>query len=237
MDALYAATAARTERAGMKRILIVEDEAPIREGLLDTLAREGFRPTGAATLAEGFERLEVRPDLIVLDRRLPDGEGLDLLRAVRERGLRTPVIVLSARSQPDDRVEGLEDGADDYVTKPFHLRELVARIRAVLGRVDVGAELEGNRLPFGDYELDLGARLLRRGRKGIELRKTEFELLLYLVRNAGRAIPRNELLDRVWGYDRYPTTRTVDYHVLALRKKVDPRHIVTVHGVGYRFEP
>jgi len=220
----------------MKRILIVEDEAPIREGLVDRLAREGFRPTGAGTLAEGLERLEVHPDLIVLDRRLPDGEGLDLLRAVRERGLRTPVIVLSARSQPDDRVEGLEDGADDYVTKPFDLRELVARIRAVLGRVDAGEAPEGNTLAFGKYSLDLGARVLRQGRRGIDLRKTEFDLLLYFARNAGRAIARNELLDRVWGYDRYPTTRTVDYHVLALRKKVDPRHIVTVHGVGYRFE-
>jgi len=237
MDAVFTQTAARTERAGMKRILVVEDEAPIREGLVDRLAREGFRPTGAATLAEGLERLESRPDLVVLDRRLPDGEGLELLRVVRERGLRTPVIVLSARSQPDDRVEGLEDGADDYVTKPFHLRELVARIRAVLGRVEEGAELEGNRLGFGEYELDLGARLLRHGRRRIELRKTEFDLLLYFARNPGRAIARNELLDRVWGYDRYPTTRTVDYHVLALRKKVAAHHIVTVHGVGYRFEP
>ncbi|MHC4956065.1 MAG: response regulator transcription factor [Planctomycetota bacterium] len=221
----------------MTRILIVEDEAPIREGLVERLAREGFRATGAATLADGMDRLEMRPDLVVLDRRLPDGEGLDLLRELRERGLRTPVIVLSARGQPEDRVEGLEDGADDYVTKPFNLRELVARVRAVLGRADSGAEREGSRLPFGAYELDLGARLLRQGRQEIELRKTEFDLLLYLARNPGRAIPRNELLDRVWGYDRYPTTRTVDYHVLALRKKVDPRHILTVHGVGYRFEP
>ena len=221
----------------MTRILIVEDETPIREGLVDRLAREGFRASGAATLREGLERLEMHPDLVVLDRRLPDGEGLELLRVLRERGQRTPVIVLSARGQPEDRVEGLEDGADDYVTKPFHLRELVARIRAVLGRAEAGDQPEGSRLPFGVYELDLGARLLRQGRREIALRKTEFDLLLYLVRNPGRVIPRNELLDRVWGYDRYPTTRTVDYHVLALRKKVDARHIVTVHGVGYRFEP
>ena len=232
MDAIHSAIAPGTGRTRMTRILIVEDEAPIREGLVDHLGREGFRVTAAATLAEGLQRLEINPDLIVLDRRLPDGEGLDLLRALRERGLRTPVIVLSARGQPDDRVQGLEDGADDYVTKPFHLRELLARIRAVLAR----GEREGSELAFGEYTLDLGARLLRAGRREIALRKTEFDLLLYLARNPGRVIPRNELLDRVWGYDRYPTTRTVDYHVLALRKKIDSRHIVTVHGIGYRFD-
>jgi len=221
----------------MTRILVVEDEHPIREGLVERLGREGYRATGAATLAEGMERLEIHPDLVVLDRRLPDGEGLDLLRELRRQGRRTPVIVLSARGQPEDRVEGLEDGADDYVTKPFHLRELVARVRAVLSRAAEGEEPEGGRIRFGDYELDLGARLLRRGRGRIALRKTEFDLLLYLARHPGRAIPRNELLDRVWGYERYPTTRTVDYHVLALRKKIDAGHIVTVHGIGYRFEP
>ena len=221
----------------MTRILVVEDEAPIRQGLIDQLGRDGYRASGAASLAEGIDRLEMNHDLIVLDRRLPDGEGLDLLRVLRGRGMRTPVIVLSARGQPEDRIEGLEDGADDYVTKPFHLRELVARVRAVLGRAAEGAEPEGGRVGFGDYELDLGARLLRRGRREIALRKTEFDLLLYLARNPGRVLQRNELLDRVWGYERYPTTRTVDYHVLALRKKIDARHIVTVHGVGYRFEP
>ncbi|MEM8885667.1 MAG: response regulator transcription factor [Planctomycetota bacterium] len=216
----------------MTRILIVEDERPIREGLLDRLGREGYRVSGAGTLAEGLERLTMNPDLVVLDRRLPDGEGLDLLRRLRRDGRRVPVIVLSARGRPDDRVEGLEDGADDYVTKPFHVRELVARVRAVLAR----GEPEGQSIAFGRYEIDIGARVVRRGRRTIELRKTEFDLLLYLARHPGRAIPRAELLDRVWGYERYPTTRTVDYHVLALRKKIDADHIVTVHGVGYRFD-
>jgi len=224
--------------AGLTKILLVEDEGPIRTGLADGLAREGFRVHGAATLKEAREALAGRPDLVVLDRRLPDGEGLDLLRDLRADGGRTPVIVLSARGLPEDRVAGLEDGADDYVTKPFHLRELVARVRSVLARAEAGAPREGARLGFGDgYEIDVGARTLRRGRRAIELRKMEFDLLLYLVRNPGRAIARNELLDRVWGYDRYPTTRTVDFHVVALRKKIDARHIVTVHGVGYRFEP
>jgi len=215
------------------KILLVEDEKPIREGLKDRLEREGFRVTDAETLADALRALEGSPDLVILDRRLPDGEGLDVLRELRARGRSTPVIVLSARGMPEDRVEGLEGGADDYVTKPFHLRELVARVHAVLKR----AEPEAALLSFGDCELDLGARTLRQRGDEVTVTKMEFDLLLYLARNPGRVVTRNELLDRVWGHDRYPTTRTVDFHVLSLRKKVDPRHIVTVHGVGYRFEP
>jgi len=215
------------------KLLLVEDETPIREGLRDRLEREGFRVADAATLAEAMKALDGNPDLVILDRRLPDGEGLDVLRALRERGRSTPVIVLSARGMPEDRVEGLEGGADDYVTKPFHLRELVARVHAVLKR----AEPEAPHVSFGECELDLGARTLKRRGREVTVTRMEFDLLLYLARNPGRVVSRNELLDRVWGYDRYPTTRTVDFHVQSLRKKVDPRHIVTVHGVGYRFEP
>jgi len=215
------------------KILLVEDEKPIREGLKDRLEREGFRVTDAETLAEALRALEGSPDLVILDRRLPDGEGLDVVRELRARGRNTPVIVLSARGMPEDRVEGLEGGADDYVTKPFHLRELVARVHAVLKRTEPDAA----RLAFGDCEMDLGARTLRRRGREVTVTRMEFELLLYLARNPGRAVTRTELLDRVWGYDRYPTTRTVDFHVLSLRKKVDPSHIVTIHGVGYRFDP
>jgi len=215
------------------KILLVEDENPIREGLKDRLEREGFRVTDAATLAGALRALDGGPDLVILDRRLPDGEGLDVVRELRARGRNTPVIVLSARGMPEDRVEGLEGGADDYVTKPFHLRELVARVHAVLKRT----EPESARVSFGDCELDLGARTLRSRGREVPVTRMEFDLLLYLARNPGRVVSRTELLDRVWGYDRYPTTRTVDFHVLSLRKKVDPRHIVTVHGVGYRFEP
>ena len=227
-----------TERA---RILIVEDEAPLREGLTERLTREGYRVTAVETVAAGIEATAGGPDLVILDRRLPDGEGLEVLRHLRANGLETRVIVLSARGMPDDRVAGLEDGADDYVTKPFHLRELLARVHNVLERGAASTNGDGGRMPFGVFHLDVGARMLRRGEEKIALTKLEFALLHYLLRHPGRAIPRTELLDRVWGYDRYPTTRTVDFHVLSLRRKIEtgqgkPKHLLTVQGVGYRFE-
>jgi DNA-binding response OmpR family regulator len=223
-----------------RRILIVEDEAPIRDGLRQALEGEGFRVSAVETVAQGIAGLASGPDLVVLDRRLPDGEGLDVLRHARRSGSPAAFVVVSARGLPRDRIEGLEGGADDYVTKPFHLRELLARVRAVLARA--GGHADTAELPFGPFVLDVRARLLRRGRREIPLTKLEFELLHYFLRNPSRAVTRQELLDRVWGYDRYPTTRTVDFHVLRLRKKMEkagaaPRHLLTVQGVGYRFEP
>jgi DNA-binding response OmpR family regulator len=222
------------------KILLVEDEAPIREGLEDQLRGEGYRVATADTVASALAALDGAPDLVVLDRRLPDGEGLDVLRHARRAGLPCSFLVLSARGMPEDRVEGLEDGADDYVTKPFHLRELLARVRTLLSRRDASGPAS-HEAAFGEFTLDAAARSLRRGRREIPLTNLEFELLHYLVRNPSRAISRAELLDRVWGYDRYPTTRTVDFHVLSLRKKIEkrgqkPRHLLTVSGVGYRFE-
>ena len=223
------------------KILLVEDEAPIRTGLRDRLEREGYRVVTAANRAQGIAGLDHAPDLVILDRRLPDGEGLDVLRLARKQARRPAVIVVSARGMAEDRIEGLEGGADDYITKPFHLRELLARVKSVLARAGPGPAREGSTVAVGDLRLDLGAHVLRRGRAEIPLTRLEFELLRYFVENAGRAIPRAELLDRVWGYDRYPTTRTVDFHVLSLRRKVEkrgaaPRHILTVQGVGYRYE-
>jgi len=223
----------------LPKILIVEDEAPIREGLRVRLADEGYRVSTAASVAEGIAALGGAPDLVILDRRLPDGEGLQVLRHARGNGQTIAFLVLSARGMPEDRIKGLEEGADDYLTKPFHLRELLARVRAVLAR---GAAAQPPAaLCFGAFQLDPAARLLRRGRKTIELTRLEFELLHYFLRHPSRALSRRELLDRVWGYDRYPTTRTVDFHVLSLRKKIEarprePRHLRTVQGVGYRFE-
>ncbi|MCA3009635.1 MAG: response regulator transcription factor [Phycisphaerales bacterium] len=222
-------------------ILVVEDELSIQRGLQDQLQRDGYRVEVAGTVAEALAALQHRPDLVVLDRRLPDGDGLEVLRDLRARGDRTAVLVLSARGTTDDRVHGLEHGADDYLGKPFHLRELLARIRAVLQRRSE-AHSPAATIAFGDVTLDVGARLLRRGSEIVELARMEFELLLYLARQPGRTVSRNELLDRVWGHDRFPSTRTIDYHVLALRKKVEadpasPRHLITVHRVGYRFDP
>jgi len=222
------------------KILIVEDEAPIRVGLCERLEAEGYRVTAVETVAAGIAGLAGAPDLVVLDRRLPDGEGLDVLRHARNAGSQISFLVLSARGMPEDRIEGLEQGADDYLTKPFHLRELLARVRAILARGGHGEEDAA--LSFGAFTLDPGARLLRQGRTECSLTKLEFDLLHYFLRNPKRAISRDELLDRVWGYDRYPTTRTVDFHVLSLRKKIEqkgakPVHLLTVQGVGYRFEP
>ena len=222
------------------RLLVVEDEPAIQQGLGDRFARAGYRVDVAMSVAAAFVALRAPADLIVLDRRLPDGDGLEVLRDLRARGDRTPVIVLSARGQPEDRVRGLEDGADDYVGKPFHLRELLARVHAVLQRGQAATPVAAT-IAFGDHELDVGARQLRHRGRVIELARMEFELLLYLARHAGRTIARNELLERVWGHDRFPTTRTIDYHIAALRKKVEadpaaPRHLITVHRVGYRFE-
>jgi len=224
-----------------QKILIVEDEAPLREGLRERLEVAGYRVACAGTRAEGLAALAGAPDLVILDRRLPDGEGLDLLEVLHRLRPAGAVIVLSASGLAVDRVEGLERGADDYVTKPFHLRELLARIGNVLAR---GPRREGEdaaSVAFGRFRLDLGGRRLLRGRREIALTKLEFDLLRYLVENAGRAVDRKELLDRIWGGDRYPTTRTVDFHVLNLRKKIEEpgrgaRHLRTVQGVGYRFE-
>lgn len=224
------------------KILLVEDEAPIREGLETRLRAEGYRVQAVATRQEALEALAGAPDLVILDRRLPDGEGLDVLRALRASDREAAVIVLSARGLAADRVEGLEDGADDYVTKPFHLRELLARIQAVLARGPRRSEdASAREVRFGAYRLEIGARRLWRGRTEIPLTRLEFGLLQYLATNPGRALARTELLDRVWGYDHYPTTRTVDFHVLSLRKKIErasakPRHLLTVQGVEYRFE-
>ncbi len=218
------------------KILLVEDEAPIRLGLTEALAAEGYRVTAVEGVKTALAALAGKPDLIVLDRRLPDGEGLDVLRAARALPHPTAVIVVSARGLPEDRIEGLEDGADDYVTKPFHLRELLARVRSVLARGGMEWGPRGRHLTSGPLSLDLGARTARLGRKALDLTRLEFDLLAYLVRHAGRAIERDELLDRVWGYA--PTGRTVDFHVLSLRKKLAgaAERLVTVQGVGYRWD-
>ena len=223
----------------MPRILIVDDEPEMVRGLEDNLRFEGYQTLSAADGRRGLAlALSDAPDLLLLDIMMPGMSGWDVCRELRQKGLDIPVIMLTARGEEVDRVLGLELGADDYVTKPFSLRELLARIRAVLRRP--GPRQKFVVFAFGDVRLHLRARQAFKAGKEVRLTRKEFELLRYLVEHRGEVATRDRLLDEVWGYDQYPTTRTVDTHILRLRQKfeTDPEHpayIVTAHGQGYRF--
>jgi len=221
------------------RILIVDDEPQMVRGLEDNLRFEGYQTLSAR---DGREALAVAvaesPDLILLDVMMPGMSGWDVCRELRAKGLAMPIIMLTARGEESDRVQGLELGADDYVTKPFGLRELLARIRAVLRRP--GARQKADEHAFGDVRVHTRARLAFKAGREVKLTRKEFDLLRYLVEFRGEVVTRDRLLDEVWGYDHFPTTRTVDTHILRLRQKFEddpehPRHIVTVHGQGYRL--
>ncbi len=223
----------------MPRILIVDDEPEMVRGLEDNLRFEGYQTLSAGDGRRGLAlALTEAPDLLLLDIMMPGMSGWDVCRELRQKGLDIPVIMLTARGEEVDRVLGLELGADDYVTKPFSLRELLARIRAVLRRP--GPRRKFVEFAFGDVRLHLRARQAFKAGKEVRLTRKEFELLRYLVEHRGEVVTRDRLLDEVWGYDQYPTTRTVDTHILRLRQKfeTDPEHpayIVTAHGQGYRF--
>jgi two-component system alkaline phosphatase synthesis response regulator PhoP len=223
----------------MPRILIVDDEPEMVRGLEDNLRFEGYQTLSARDGRRGLElAVSEAPDLVVLDLMLPGMSGWDVCREIRRRGLDIPVIMLTARGEERDRIEGLELGADDYVSKPFSLRELLARIRAVLRRP--GPRQKFEEFSFGDVRIRLRGRQVFRAGREVRLTRKEFDLLRYLVEHRGEVVTRDRLLDEVWGYDQYPTTRTVDTHVLRLRQKFEedpehPRHIVTAHGQGYRF--
>ena len=200
---------------------------------------EGYQILSATNGRDGLA-LAVRdvPDLILLDVMMPQMSGWDVCRELRRKGLDIPVIMLTARGEEVDRVLGLELGADDYVTKPFSLRELLARVRAVLRRP--GPRRKFEEFAFGDVRLHLRGRQAFKAGKEVRLTRREFDLLRYLVEHQSEVITRDRLLDEVWGYERFPTTRTVDAHILRLRQKFepDPEHpayILTVHGQGYRF--
>lgn len=223
----------------MPRILIVDDEPEMVGGLEDNLRFEGYQTLSAGDGRKGLAlALSEAPDLILLDVMMPGMSGWDVCRELRRRGLDTPVIMLTARGEEVDRVLGLELGADDYVTKPFGLRELMARIRAVLRRP--GPRQKFEEFAFGDVRVHLRARQTFKGGREVRLTRKEFDLLRYLVEHPGEVITRDRLLEEVWGYDRFPTTRTVDTHILRLRQKFEddperPTHILTAHGQGYRF--
>jgi DNA-binding response OmpR family regulator len=227
------------------RILVVEDDPSIRMGLEDTLTAKGYQVDAVARGGEGAERaLSGRYDLVVLDVMLPDLDGFEVCRRIRgDRGpaRRVPVIMLSARGAELDRVRGLELGADDYVTKPFSLMELLARVASVLRRTAGGEDAEPIGLAFGDIAIDLAGQVARRAGKRVELPSRAFAILKVFARRPGEVVSRDVLLDEAWGYDDYPNTRTVDNHLVKLRRALEdepdkPRWLVTVHGAGYKLD-
>ncbi len=224
------------------RILIVEDEADVRAGLRTVLETEGFTVEEAADGDSGLARALATPppDLMLLDLMIPRRDGFEVCRELRARGSKMPVLILTARAAEVDKVLGLELGADDYVTKPFSVREIVARVRALLRRLGDSASDPTSSLRIGDAEIDLERARIRRGEQEEPLFHYEREILRLLLRAQGSPVTRHEILNEIWGLDSFPTTRTVDFHVCNLRKKIEPdaaapRHLLTVHGVGYRL--
>jgi DNA-binding response OmpR family regulator len=223
----------------MPRILIVDDEPEIVRGIEDNLRFEGYQTLAATNGETGLAlACQEAPDLILLDIMMPRVSGWDVCRELRRRGIDVPVIMLTARAEEADRVRGLELGADDYITKPFSVRELMARVHAVLRRP--GPRRKAALLAFGDVRIHIQARQVFKGGREVPMTRKEFDLLVYLVEHRGEIVTRERLLDQVWGYERFPTTRTVDTHILRLRRKFEvdpdcPAFILTVHGQGYRF--
>jgi len=224
-------------------ILIIEDDPAVARSLQDGLEREGYRTTWKATGIEGVDYARDHgPQLIILDVRLPDGSGFDFCRQIRQLGLRQPVLMLTVRADEMDKVLGLEMGADDYLTKPYGLRELLSRVRALLRRAygELSAT-DADLLYVGDLVIDRGRGQVRRGDRPINLTPTEFRLLAFLARHPGQALGRAQIIDGVWGYTAdVESERTVDVHVRRLREKVEPDPgrpalILTVPGIGYRL--
>jgi two-component system alkaline phosphatase synthesis response regulator PhoP len=225
----------------MTRILLVEDEAALVTVLSDRLAAEGYEVAAARRGDDGEVAARTAQfDLIVLDLMLPGRSGLDVCRNLRADGIFTPILMLTARGELTDKVVGLKLGADDYLTKPFAMAELLARVEALLRRMP--AARSAGPLAFGEVRVDVVAGEVTRGGRVVELSAKEFELLRYFAEHPGQALSRDRLLHEVWNYDHPPPTRTVDVHVSWLRQKLEadprrPRHIRTVHGVGYKLVP
>jgi DNA-binding response OmpR family regulator len=210
------------------------------QGLRDNFEYEGYEVMSAADGAEGLNRaLADQPDLVVLDVMMPKMSGLDVCKQLKAKKPAIPIIMLTARGQEIDKVVGLELGADDYVTKPFSIRELMARVKAVLRRATPQAA-GGEVYRFSDVEVNVRSNEVLRGGEPVELSSKEFALLAYFVAHPAETLSRDRLLDAVWGYENYPSTRTVDAHIVHLRQKLEPnpeepRFILTVHGTGYKF--
>jgi two-component system alkaline phosphatase synthesis response regulator PhoP len=227
-----------------RRLLLVEDEPGLVMTLTDRLIAEGYdvesvtdAPTALSTASSGTF------DAILLDVMLPGGNGLDICRTLRQRGVQTPILMLTAKGQLTDRVVGLKLGADDYLVKPFEMAELLARVEALLRRSAAAASaatFTGEAFRFGDIAIDFRKAEVTKGAQPVELSAREFKLLKYFIEHRGAALSRDELLNEVWGYNAMPSTRTVDVHVAWLRQKLEdnprhPQYITTVHGLGYKF--
>ena len=223
------------------RILIIEDELPMRTALADVLNGEGYRVLSASDGQSGLERaVAEKPDLILLDLMMPRLDGYAVCTELRRLAIPVPILMLTAKGQIEDRVKGLDVGADDYLVKPFSTEELLARVRAVLRRAAKSAPLLRT-LTLGSVRIDFVQQQAWRGRKALHLTAKEFAMLRLLAEAGGEPVSRDRFLDLVWGYAAFPTTRTVDMHIASLRQKLEknpetPRFIHTVHGVGYRLE-
>jgi two-component system, OmpR family, alkaline phosphatase synthesis response regulator PhoP len=224
----------------LQTLLIIEDDPAIMLGLRKNLSYEGYRVVTAADGDKGLEMaFDAKPDLILLDLMLPGINGFEICRTVRRHDPTVPILIISAKDQEIDKIMGFELGADDYITKPFSVKEVVARVKAALRR-STALEQETEILHFGPNEVDFQGRSLRIEGREIDVSPREFDLLQYLSRNPNRVLSRDQILNRVWGYDYYGTARTIDNFVQKLRRKVevdpeDPQYIVTVRGVGYKF--
>ncbi|MGH7494266.1 MAG: response regulator transcription factor [bacterium] len=230
----------------MKKILIIEDDDAIVFGLENVLRDEGYEIRSARSGQEGYLLVkEIHPDLIILDLMLPGMSGFEICKRIRDEGMNIPVIMLTAKAEENDMVFGLELGADDYITKPFSVRELIARVKTHLRRGEVATSASADTLPdeikFGEVVVYLKRHEVVKAGARQDLTNREFLLLEYFIRHQGVLLTRDRLLDEIWGYEVYPTTRTVDTHIRRLRKHIEPdpdtpRYIKTVHGAGYLFK-
>lgn len=224
----------------MKRILIVEDDPAILLGLKESLLEEHFEVLTASDGEGGYQKgKKENIDLIILDLMLPTKNGIEICKDLRKNGVSIPILMLTSKKEEMDKVLGLEIGADDYVTKPFSIRELMARIKALLRRnTEMKKELE--EYSFDNINLDFKKQEARKNNKPLDLSTTEYNLLKYFIQFEGEVVTRHQLLDDVWGYESFPTTRTVDNFILNIRKKIEddpsnPKHLLTIHKAGYKF--
>lgn len=225
------------------RILIIEDEPDMRRGLQDNLEFEDYEVITTSNGSEGLRLAQKEPfDLILLDLMLPGIDGMEVCRELKARSIPTPIIMLTARGAESDKVKGLELGADDYITKPFSLRELLARIKAILRRTTADPNPSIQEARFGSVEINFAHQQATRNGDPLVLSIREFDILRLLIEHQGEIVSREDFLREVWGYDTFPATRTVDNHIAKLRQKVEddpesPRHILTAHRQGYKFVP